>query len=411
MLNTTRYNYQVMKRRTYLRSVGTGVTGIVLAGCVTTDGGGDGDETTTTPGGTTTRETTREGTETTAGTRPETTDEATPTTAPEQDVEGTLRVATYSAFVSAPSTSPGAWIKEEFEKQYPNATLKYETPDSGINYYLQRRQQGVGIDADVYVGLNTDELIRIDEKLPNKRLFRPIDENRLENASHVLPELRIDPKGRALPYDTGYISLVYDERKVTAPGTFEALTKPYYEGTLLAQNAQTSDTGKAFLLWTIYTLGEDEYLDYWQRLVDNDVRILENWDKAYAAYGNGQRPIVVSYSTDQVYASRYGEPMERHQVGFLNDQGYANPEAMAVFENTDQPDLARAFVDFMLSKTVQSNLPVLNVQYPATDHADLPAEFEKYAYTPDEPVTFTYDELKGKVETWVDDWARQIATK
>ena len=47
----------------------------------------------------------------------------------------------------------------------------------------------------------------------------------------------------------------------------------------------------------------------------------------------------------------------------------------------------------------------------ATHHADLPAEFEKYAYTPDEPVTFTYDQLKGTVETWVDDWARQIATK
>ena len=398
-----------MNRRHFLRGVTTGVTGIVLAGCVSTENGGE--DTTTTERGTTARETTRGETETTAGTRPGTTERSTPTATPEPDLEGTLRVATYSAFVSSPSSSPGAWIKEQFEKRYPNATLQYETPDSGINHYLQRRQQGVGIDADVYVGLNTDELIKIDEKLSTRQLFRPIDEGRLENADHVIPELKVDPKGRALPYDTGYISLVYDEREVSAPGTFEALTKPAYEGTLLAQNAQTSDTGKAFLLWTIHTLGEDEYLDYWQRLVDNDVRILENWDKAYAAYGNGQRPIVVSYSTDQVYANRYDQNMKRHQVGFLNDQGYANPEGMAVFETTDSPDLARAFVDFMLSKEVQSKLPVLNVQYPATDHADLPAEFEKYAYTPDEPVTFTYDELKGNVETWVDQWARRIATK
>jgi thiamine transport system substrate-binding protein len=405
-----------MDRRTFLRSVGVGTTGIVLAGCVTSDGSGGRTPTDT--------ETTTEETETTTGGSPaetdadeptdtgtETTADESPTATPEPDLEGTLTVATYSAFVSAPSTSPGAWIKEQFEKQFPNATLQYRTPESGVNYYLQRRRQGAGIDADVYVGLNTDELIKIDEKLPGKQLFRPIDEGRLENVEHVIPELKIDPKGRALPYDTGYISLVYDERKVSAPGTFEALTTPDYEGTLLAENAQTSDTGKAFLLWTIHTLGEDQYLDYWQRLVDNDVRILENWDKAYAAYGDGQRPIVVSYSTDQVYASRYDQNMKRHQVGFLNDQGYANPEAMAVFETSDEPDLARAFVDFMLSKPVQSKLPVLNVQYPATDHADLPAEFEKYAYTPDEPVTFTYDELKGNVETWVDDWARQIATK
>ncbi|MFT4889139.1 MAG: thiamine transport system substrate-binding protein [Halobacteriales archaeon] len=398
-----------MDRRTFLRSVGTGVTGIALAGCVTTESGGG--ETTTSGGSPTESETTTSGTGTATETRGETTAESTPTATPDPDLEGTLRVATYSAFVSSPSSSPGAWLKEAFEERYPNATLKYETPNSGINYYLQRRRQGAGIDADVYVGLNTDELIRIDDKLSGKRLFRRIDEKRLDNAGHVIPELKVDPKGRALPYDTGYISLVYDERTVSAPGTFEALAKPEYEGTLLAENAQTSDTGKAFLLWTIHTLGEDQYLDYWQRLIDNDVRILENWDKAYAAYGDGQRPMVVSYSTDQVYANRYDQNMKRHQVGFLNDQGYANPEGMAVFETTDEPDLARAFVDFMLSKPVQSKLPVLNVQYPATDHADMPAEFEKYAYTPDEPVTFTYDELKGNVETWVDEWARQIASK
>jgi len=402
-----------MERRTFLRSVGTGVTGIVLAGCVTSDGGDGGDTPTDTE--TTSRETTTtgSGTEsgTTTGTRSGTTEESSPTTTPEPDLEGTLRVATYSAFVGSPSSSPGTWVKKTFEKQYPNATLQYETPDSGINHYLQRRRQGAGIDADVYVGLNTDELIKIDEQLPGKRLFRRLDEGRLDNASHVIPELKVDPKGRALPYDTGYISLVYDEREVSAPGTFEALTKPEYEGTLLAENAQTSDPGKAFLLWTIHEFGEDGYLDYWSDLVDNDVRLLENWDKAYAAYGENQRPMVVSYSTDQVYANRYDQNMKRHQVGFLNDQGYANPEGMAIFEATDEPDLARAFVDFMLSKKVQSKLPVLNVQYPATDHANLPAEFDKFAYTPDEPVTFTYDELKGNVESWVDEWARQIATK
>lgn len=390
----TEYNHQVMRRRTFLATTGGGMTSLALAGCLSL--ANDGGEGTTSSQGDEAMNT---------GTTTE------PATTTQRDLSGRLQVATYSAFVSSPSSSPGAWLKEEFEKEFPEATLEYATPESGINHYIQRRQQDAGIDADVYVGLNTDELIKIDEQLPDRALFQQLEENRLANASHVIPELKIDPKGRTLPYDTGYISLVYDESEVSAPGTFEALTKSAYEGTLLAQNAQTSDTGKAFLLWTIHALGEDNYLDYWQQLVDNDVRILENWDKAYAAYGDAERPMVVSYSTDQVYANRYDQPMERHQVGFLNDQGYANPEGMAMFETAENPDLARAFVDFMLSKKVQSKLPVLNVQFPATDHANLPAEFQKYAYTPDEPVTFTYEELQGNVETWVDEWARQIATK
>jgi thiamine transport system substrate-binding protein len=320
-----------------------------------------------------------------------------------------LRVATYPAFVEASSgSSPGAWVKENFESEF-DATLEWFTPSNGLNYFVQRRSAGVTIDADAYVGLNVDDLVTIDRTLGDRRLLRPLDRAAMEHADDVKPALEIDPEGRALPYDTGYISLVYDGRAVENPGTFEALTESAYEGALLAENAQSSDPGKAFMLWTVNEYGPDGYLDYWRRLVENDVRILGSWNDAYGAWSEGERPVVVSYSTDRVFANRFDQNLQKHQVGFLNDQGYANPEGMAAIEGTDTPDLARRFLDWMLSKPVQEAVAVRNVQFPATTTAAPGGEFGQYALEPPETVTYSYDDLVGNVSDWVDQWAREIA--
>ena len=326
------------------------------------------------------------------------------------DLSGTLRVATYGSFVDSPSTSPGAWVKQRFEELFPDATLEWRTPDNEVNHYIERKLRGVDLGADVYVGLNVDHLIRIDEKLGDRRLLAKADEGALDHLGHVKENLWFDPKRRAVPYDTGYISIVYDEGEISPPETFRDLLRPKYRGDLIVQNAQTAVTGRAFLLWTIKQFGSDGYLDYWTKLKNNDVRILGSWEDAYAAYSNAEAPMVVSYSTDQVYANRSGEEMSRHQIAFLNNQGYANPEGMATFADTDKPRLATAFLDFMLRKDVQREIAVRNVQFPATDWADLPESFAKYAHEPEEPVTFSYEELSGNLDTWVEDWAERMAS-
>jgi thiamine transport system substrate-binding protein len=385
-----------MKRRSYLKRTGAGVAGIAaLAGCTGGDGGSAGTDAGGTDTATPTPTDTPTGTST--GTATETPGEP----------SGTLRVATYSSFTG--EGTAGTWLKGVFEEAYPGVTVEFTTPSNGINQYIQRARQGAPIDVDAYVGLNTGELVRVDETLDDP-LFAEI-EGRVERAGDVKPGLRIDPEGRAIPYDTGYISLVYDEDEVSTPGTFDALLEPAYEGDLITQNAQQSDPGRAFLLWTIVAKGEDGYLDYWAKLVDNGVKILSDWEPAYQAYLDGEAPMVVSYSTDQVYYHGEGVDMSRHQVGFLNDQGYANPETMAVFADAPNPEAALAFVDFALTPEAQAGIAVRNVQFPAVEGVDPGEEFSKYAYEPAEPVTFTYDDLAGNVGTWVDRWARQVASK
>ena len=121
--------------------------------------------------------------------------------------------------------------------------------------------------------------------------------------------------------------------------------------------------------------------------------------------------MVVSYSTDQVYAARSDENLDQHQIRFLNDQGYADPEGMAIFEGTDRPELARSFLEFMLRPDVQGEIAQQWVSFPATTTAELPDSFATYAKEPPEGVTFTYETLRDDLSTWTEAWARQFASK
>jgi thiamine transport system substrate-binding protein len=373
-----------MDRRSFLTAAGATVS-VSFAGCAGL-GGSDGDST-----------------------EASSTDESTASGTSTGDTGGadeTLVVGTYSAFVDSPSTSPGAWVKQRFEEEF-DARLVWQTPSNEVNHYIERRNAGVDIEADMYLGLNTDHLVRVDENLDGPLFAEAGD---VAGQDDIKPGLQFDPSGRAIPYDTGYISLVFDGTATTAPATFDGLLAEEHAGDLITQNPASSATGRAFLLHTVKQFGPDGYLDYWSDLQENDVRVLGSWSDAYSAWSGGEAPMVVSYSTDQVFADQNDANLEEHQIRFLNDQGYANPEGMAVFDGADTPDLAREFMSFLLRPEIQGEIAVRNVQFPATESAELPADYAELAQEPPEPVTFGYDELKGSVSGWISDWERQFAS-
>jgi thiamine transport system substrate-binding protein len=343
----------------------------------------------------------------------------------------TLRVATYPAYLDAPSVSPGGWVKEQFEKTH-NATLEWVSPEGGINYFIQRRQQNRPIEADVYLGLTVEELVRVDRELGTNAdgsggtngtgtggsgsgggrrggLFAPAETDPIANYDAIKPKLGFDSANRVVPVGTSYVSLVYDETAIEAPSTFADLLEPAYEGALIAENPTQGATGLRFLLQTIAARGEDGYLEYWSELLDNGTQVLGSWSDSYAAYSNGEAQMVVSYSTDQVFADRAGENLSQHQIAFLDDGAVPYTDGIATFEETDETDLANAFANFMLSPRVQARTAVLNVGLPAVTNATLPKDFQQLVAVPEEAVEFSYDRLRGNLQGWVDAWSRQVA--
>lgn len=373
LLKTTQCNNPVMHRRSFVRAAGMGAATVGLAGCLTRENDGEGDG----------------------------------------NGDGTLEIATYTSFVEGnfeDVTSPAEWLKDAFAEEYPDTDISWTTPENGINRYIRDVQQGNEIGPDIYLGLNVDDLVRIDGAYDGE-LFESIDRDKLENTDRVRDDIDFgDPDDRVVPYDTGYISLVYDESAVETPETFEDLTSREYESEFVVQNAQDSDPGQAFLLWTIDEYGDDGYLEYWEDLQDNDVMIGDSWDDTYyGPYDNEDRSVIVSYSTDQVFYA--GGDLTRHQVAFLDGKGYENHEGMAVFADSANADLAHDFMDFVLTSEAQAAIAEKNVQFPAVadEHVDLGEDFYDHALEPDESVTFTYDELEGSLSGWVDEWGQTIA--
>ena len=325
------------------------------------------------------------------------------------DDDGTLRIATYSSMVTG-ETPAGEWLTEAFEEQFPDAELEWTVPESGIDHYVQRARLGAEIDADVYLGLSVDGLVLADAE-PDVSLFETLDRSRLERESRIREPIAFDdPDGRIVPFGVGYVAPVYDGETLTAPETLDDLLDDRYENALLVQDPRYSTPGRAFLLWTIATYGDD-YLEYWEGLLENGLEVHPSWTSAYRdSYLEGVRSMVVSYTTDQVAATVAERDLERHQVATPDDEAYRSVEGMAIFEETEKPELAYEFLDFVLSREVQGELATRNVQFPAVEQEYVGVEeaFVDYAIEPDEAVTVAYDDIADDLETWIDTWESEI---
>lgn len=334
------------------------------------------------------------------------------TTGSGRDDPDTLSVATYDSFVDAPSDSPGEWIKEEFENRY-DVEFEWVVPDSPISHYIERHNAGVDIDAELYMGIKPNELVRVDENTDGE-LFQPTDLGALEHGENIDEAFHFDPYERMVPAYSSYAAVVYDGRTLETPETFEDLLDERFEGNFAVSNpAEGSSTGLYFLLWSIHEFGTDgEYtwLDYWDDLLENDVRILDSWGTMYAQFDEGEIPAVFSYSNDRVYAKRFGNDLEKHRVSLLNGEGYANLNAMGRFAQGTADDLAHQFMDFVLSPEVQAKIAELNVTGPVNTETELPEVYREYAIEPDPEnvVFFGYDELTENLQGWISEWERAV---
>jgi thiamine transport system substrate-binding protein len=328
----------------------------------------------------------------------------------EMDFSGeTLRVGTYGSFVDAPSDSPGVWIKEEFEERY-DATLEWHLPDQELTHYVERNNEDVDIETELYLGVRPQNLVRADRNVDGE-LFRKSDTDLLRNGPDIGEDFFFDPQDRAVPTFLSHCAVVYDGRNVEPPETFEDLTSDAYADSIAIPNPAGTTTGLLFLLWTIDHFGEDGYLEYWEDLTDNGARILDSWGTVYEQFQNNEMPVVVSFSNDRVFAKRFGNSLEKHRVALLNGEGYANLAGMARFADGTQGDLAYEFMDFILEPEVQSVIAERNVTGPVNETAEPPEVYQEFARQPDESVFFSYDDLEGNLEGWVDDWSREVASQ
>ena len=311
-----------------------------------------------------------------------------------------LVVYTYDSFVS---WGPAKAIATAFERTHPGVKVVWVAPGDALEVLarlIMERQAG-GTEADVLLGFDDISF----PKVLSAGVLAPYDPKLIPNLRHVPQELLFDPSGRALPYDYGYVTFVYDSQLLSAelaPRTLESLTRPELRGKIVLEDPRTSTPGLAFLLWTIAHYGRD-WQAYWQRLLPNVLTITKGWSEAYDMFQHGEAPLVLSYSTDTAY-SYIEEGSTRYRALTLDGEAYREIEGMGIVAGTDVPQLAHDFLNLVLSQDIQELIPTSQWMFPASRLARLPADFARYAVVPKKPVQLPPDEVAKHLEGWLSQW-------
>ncbi len=234
--------------------------------------------------------------------------------------------------------------------------------------------------------------------------------------SDVPAEFVLDETYRALPVDYGDVCINYDknyfaENNLAVPASFEDLAKPEYNGLLAVENPSTSSPGLAFMLATRAYFG-DGFLDYWQSLKDNGVVVVDGWETAYytnfsASSGKGPQPMVVSYASSPAAEVFFASPppAESPTASIVaSGMCFRQIEFVGILKNGENRDLAEKFVDFMLSKQFQEDMPLNTFVYPVNQTAALPEVFTQHAQVTDQPAVMSYDEIAANRDAWIEAW-------
>jgi thiamine transport system substrate-binding protein len=265
-----------------------------------------------------------------------------------------------------------------------------------------------------------DVLFGVDNTLLSRALdagvFEPYEAAGLDR---VPADLIADPEHRVTPVDTGDVCVNYDrayfaDHDLDPPATLADLADPAYRDLLVVENPATSSPGLAFLLATIAEFGEDGWQDYWERLDENGVEVVDGWEQAYnerfsgAAAGEGDRPLVVSYATsppaEVYYAGEGGELPDQAPTGVAAGTCFRQTEFAGLLAGAANPEGGRALLDFLLSDAFQADLPLQMFVHPVVEGTELPEVFTRYSEPVDDPYTLAPEAIAEGRDEWIDAW-------
>ncbi len=253
--------------------------------------------------------------------------------------------------------------------------------------------------------------------IDNTFASRAVEEGVLAEHDAQLPdsagEFVLDGEGsdQLTPVDYSDVCVNVDdswfaEHKKTPPRTLDDLTDPAYEDLFVTPGATTSSPGLAFLLATISAKGEG-WKDYWEDLMANGAKVTSGWSDAYevdftAGGGSGDRPIVVSYASSPPFTVPKGG--DKPTTSALLDTCFRQVEYAAVLQGAENPEGARAFIDFMVAKSFQQALPDNMYVYPVDPAVTLPASWADFAPTAAKPWTVPEPAIAENRDTWLREW-------
>lgn len=302
-----------------------------------------------------------------------------------------LTIYTYESFTA--EWGPGPKVKEEFEKTCA-CTVNFVSVADGVALLSRLKLEGEGTQADIALGLDTN----ISAEAEATGLFE----------AHLLDTQTVNvPGGYSnhvfIPYDYGHFAVVYDTQAMqTPPKSMKELIEGDPTQKIAIQDPRTSTPGLGLLLWVKSIYAEDAP-QAWEKLRSRVLTVTPGWSEAYGLFTKEEVPMVLSYTTSPAY-HMVAEGTERYQAAPFAEGHYIQIELAGLLRTSDNKDLARQFLQFMITPAFQNIIPTTNWMMPAAATSEpLPEAFDRLA-KPEKTFLMDPQEVRANRQAWIDEW-------
>ena len=273
------------------------------------------------------------------------------------------------------------------------AALTAGNPEGDVLWGVDNTLLSRALDADMFESYQTPNLAFMNESV-----------------------LRNIPGHEVSPVDTGDVCINYDiawftDNNIAPPMSLDALVSSTYANLLVVPSAITSSPGLAFFLATVAEFGEDGWQEYWKSLRENGVLVVDGWTQAYStefsgSSGNGERPIVVSYSSSPAAEVLFADPpTDVAPTGVAPLTCFEQIEYAGILRGTKHKAEAQLLIDYLTGTTFQSDLPLTQFVFPVNADATIPESFTRYISRPERALTIEYNVIAENRAAWLDEWS------
>jgi thiamine transport system substrate-binding protein len=298
-----------------------------------------------------------------------------------------LTVYTYDSFVS--EWGPGPQLEAAFE-EFCQCDLAFIAVDDGVSILNRLRIEKDKTKADVLLGLD-DSLTEVTRR-----------ESLVQPHGIALNGLKAELQWQDqdfVPYDYGFFSFVYNTNKVKQPVTsLKALINS--NASVIYQDPRTSTPGQGLMLWVKAVYGDDS-ANAWKQLASHTVTVTKGWWEAYSMFLEGDADYVLSYNTSPAYHV-VTEEKTQYKAAAFSEGHVAQIEVAAISKYAKNPELAKQFLNFLISPQAQSIIPTANWMLPVVDNIELPEVFDELIQP--KRIGFTPKQIATQRKSWIREW-------
>jgi thiamine transport system substrate-binding protein len=211
-----------------------------------------------------------------------------------------------------------------------------------------------------------------------------------------------------VPYDWGYFAFVYDSQKLpNPPASLAELTDGKDSPKIVIEDPRTSTPGLGLVMWLRMVYG-DKAKEAWAGLKPKILTVTKGWSEAYGLFTQGEAPMVLSYTTSPAY-HEIVDKTERYKALVFPEGNYMQIEVAARIDGSPHADLAKAFLQYLVTPAAQKVIPTTNYMYPVRDiGSDLPPQFVALP-KPTKTLLLSAEDAAKNRDLWIKEWLEVVS--